>query len=271
MTADAPACPCGCGDFRTVFTYDRPPAGEVRFPFAAGPYRREVLRCRVCGHFVSRHAMDMRGLYRGGYVDATYGPGGMRAAFERIRALPPERSDNEGRVRRVAAYVRSVLGDRRTPRVLDVGSGLCVFLARLKAEGFAGVALDPDPRAVEHAREAAGVEGVAADFLTAPDMGTFDLICLNKVLEHVLDPRAMLAAALPRLGPGGVAYVELPDGEAAWPDGPEREEFFIDHHHVFSLASAAILAERAGFQTRVLERLREPSGKYTLRAFLARP
>jgi hypothetical protein len=38
---------------------------------------------------------------------------------------------------------------------------------------------------------------------------------------------------------------------------------------VFSPASVAMLAERSGFSPVVIERLREPSSKYTVRGFLA--
>ena len=40
---------------------------------------------------------------------------------------------------------------------------------------------------------------------------------------------------------------------------PDREEFFVEHHHVFSFASIAILANRAGFAPICVERVREPS------------
>ena len=46
-----------------------------------------------------------------------------------------------------------------------------------------------------------------------------------------------------------------------------REEFFIEHYHAFSLASIGLLIEKAGLTILSIERLREPSGKYTLRAF----
>ena len=94
-----------------------------------------------------------------------------------------------------------------------------------------------------------------------------DAITFNKVLEHVEDPVAMLAAARPLLAAGGFVYVEVPDAEGAAAHGPGREEFFIEHHHVFSAASTAMMAARAGLATLAVERLREPSGKFTLRAF----
>ncbi|MHC1791847.1 class I SAM-dependent methyltransferase [Solidesulfovibrio sp.] len=261
-----PTCPCGREYLVAVFRYDAPPAGESRFAFSGDRYRRDILRCPACGHFVSRHAMDMGGLYASAYVDATYGDA-MRAAFERIAALPPDRSDNEGRARCLIDVARRQFPDA-PPTVLDVGSGLCVFLHRMKREGWICTALDPDPRAAAHARDVVGVAALCGDFQTTPGLGLFQVITFNKVLEHVCDPVAVLARARRHLQPGGLVYVELPDGEAAWPEGPGREEFFIEHHHVMSLASTAILVAKAGFMARRIERLREPSGKYTLRAFL---
>ena len=261
-------CLCGGSELEPVFEYREPPEGEVRFPLA-GEYRRRMARCVHCGHFVSQHDMDMSGLYSGPYVEATYGAQGMRKAFDRIVALSPEKSDNTGRVARVIEYARTRFGAKQIS-VLDVGSGLCVFLHRLKREtGWRCTALDPDTRAAAHAREAAGVEAIFGDFVRLAPSATYDMLTFNKVLEHVLDPVAMLARAAGHLAPSGAVYVELPDGEAAAADGPGREEFFIDHHHVFSLKSLRLLAQRAGFAVLEEERLREPSTKYTLRAFLA--
>jgi SAM-dependent methyltransferase len=250
----------------SVFVYDAPPIGESHFAFTGGTYRREILRCSICGHFVSRYAMDMSGLYAGAYVDATYGDA-MRRTFERIIALPPEKSDNEGRARRVMAFAQHWFPEEK-PSILDVGSGLCVFLHRMQREGWKCTALDPDPRAAAHAREAVGVYAVCGDFENAPELGRFQVVTFNKVLEHVLDPVTALAGARRYLEPGGFVYMELPDGEAAWSEGPGREEFFIEHHHVFSMASAAILVMKSGLTAVRLERLREPSGKYTIWAQL---
>jgi 2-polyprenyl-3-methyl-5-hydroxy-6-metoxy-1,4-benzoquinol methylase len=260
-------CPCGGEAYDIVFRYDRPPEGETRFPSAASDYRRDVLRCRVCGHFVSRHEMDLTGLYAGEYVDATYGDH-MRRNFERIVSMPPELSDNEGRTRAVSDFAgRHYGGGQRVLRLLDVGSGLGVFPYRMAQEGWDCTALDPDARAVRHASEVAGVRSLQADFMLDEIAVRYDVVTLNKVLEHVRDPVAMLARARPILSPGGFVYVELPDGEEALHGGPGREEFFIEHHHIFSMVSMALMMTRAGFRLIRAERLREPSGKYTLRGF----
>lgn len=273
-TAEAPGarlrCLCGSERFATAFVYEKPPAGEVKFVSDTDTYRRELLRCETCGHFRSIHFMADKVEYTGGYVDATYGDlDGIRRSFERIVGLPLDRSDNAGRVGRILDFAASHLPGRSSdPSILDVGSGLCVFLHGMKAAGWRCTALDPDPRAVRHARETVGVDAVCRDFMTATDLGQHDVVSFNKVLEHVADPVAMLARSAALVSPGGFVYVELPDGEAAIGDGPGREEFFIDHPHVFSAASLAILCARAGFQIISSERLREPSTKFTLWAFI---
>ena len=258
----------------SAFVYDAPPEGEIRFEFSSDRYYREVLRCALCNHYISIHNMDMDSLYNDDYVSSTYvGDEGIRRNFEHINALDPATSDNTGRVRRVIDFADDYLTapqkENRRPSVLDVGSGLCVFLHRMKAAGWECTALDTDQRYIRHAEEVVGVRTLSGDFLTLDDgVGPFDVISFNKVLEHVEDPVAMLAKSADYLHDRGFVYIELPDGECAAAGGPGREEFFIEHHHIFSSASAAMLAARAGFSPLMIERLREPSSKYTLRVFL---
>ena len=261
-------CPCNGQHCRTAFRYAAPPAGETAFDLGGAPYDRAYARCESCGHWFSENPMELGGLYAGAYVDNTYGDR-LRATYERILALPAERSDNVARVAALVEFAQARFGAGASPRLLDVGSGLAVFVDRMKAAGWRCTALDPDARAAAHARDIVGVAAIAGDFMTTDlsPAGSFDVVTFNKVLEHLPDPVAMLARARPLLAPGGFVYFEVPDGEAAAGEGPGREEFFIEHHHVFSPASAALLTARAGFALLRLQRLREASGKFTLRVY----
>ena len=252
-----------------MFVYTEPPAGEIGFKRVPGQaYYREVWQFDLSRHFVSSHRMDVATGYAGDYVDATYADAaGMARTFARIIALPPERSDNAGRMRRLAAFAEGHFERAIGIRLLDVGSGLGVFPWAVKHAGWTCTALDPDPRAVGQIQENVGVDTVCGDFMTVASPGRYDIVTLNKVLEHVPDPIAMLRRAHECLAPGGVVYIEVPDGETASLEGPGREEFFIEHLHVFSLVSLAMMANRAGFEPLLVERLQEPSSKYTLRAF----
>lgn len=262
-------CPCGEAGVETTFVYDRPPEGEV-LTCAAERYRREFRRCFACGHWFSHYDMPFSQSYDGDYLDAAYGgAAAARRRYDAVMALPPERSDNYGRARRVDAFGRARLPRRGgAPTLLDVGAGLGVFPAVMTRLGWAATALDPEPRNAEHYRTTVGAAPWICDFLAddLDGLGTFDAVTFNKVLEHAPDPAVMLARARPLVRDGGFIYVELPDAAAAV-DGPAREEFGLGHDHVFSPASMAGLIERAGFAVQALERIREPSGKYTLWAF----
>jgi len=269
-------CPIsGCTESKRIFQYDSPPTGEVQFSRLNGQaYCREVWQFETSRHFVSVHNMDLGGLYEGEYNQSNYiDSAGMRKTFERITGLPPEGSDNTGRVRRIESFWQQRYDSPPATqrRLLDIGSGLAVFPFAMKNHGWLCTALDPDPVAVQHAREVAGVDGICGAIENAEIETVFNLITLNKVLEHVPDPIAMLSRCKQLLDSNGLIYIEVPDGEMASIDGKGREEFFIDHFHIFSFASLALLASRAGFVPVHIERLQEPSTKYTLRAFLEHP
>jgi 2-polyprenyl-3-methyl-5-hydroxy-6-metoxy-1,4-benzoquinol methylase len=266
VAAPVPCCPFAPGPWETIHEYRDPPDGETRFDSPL-PYERRLSRCRATGHVISTGAIAGSVTYDGAYVEATYGKRGVREAFERVMNLPVGASDNQGRVECVDRFVRARSPDRPR-RLLDVGAGLGVYPATLATRGWACTALDPDPIACRHLRKTVKVDVICADFAEAVIGERAELVTFNKVLEHVLDPERMLAAARAAVVPGGIVYVELPDAESAFEDGPGREEFFIEHHHVFSLASMILMARRAGFRTLHAERLIEPSGKHTLRSFL---
>ena len=92
-----------------------------------------------------------------------------------------------------------------------------------------------------------------------------------KLWSLVFEELAMLWRVHECLAPGGIVYVEVPDGEVAIEHGADREEFCIEHYCAFSMVALAMLVHQAGFRARLIERLVEPSGKFTLRAFLETP
>jgi SAM-dependent methyltransferase len=216
--------------------------------------------------------MNLSTLYAADYVDKTYGGSdGVRQAYKRIMGLDPDKSDNVGRVDRIVQFAQQHFENETNLKVLDIGSGLGVFLGRVRQiTNWICTALEPDRRLAEHAEQALDVEAIREDYRKLEWDRKFDIICLNKVLEHIEEPLDLLERCRRDLAPGGFLYLELPDGEAAMEDvdGYGREEFFVEHHHIFSMASMQLLISKAGFLSIRLERLREPSTKYTLRSFL---
>ena len=261
-------CPCDRSMFERVFTYTERPEGETAFDWTGQDYSRGYDRCQLCGHWFGVHQLDLRNLYSGDYVESTYGDR-LAATFERIISLPNEKSDNVGRRQRLLDFAAEQLASPSNPTLLDVGSGLGVFPYAMKEAGWICTALDPDPRACAHIAEQVQVSAINVDFLTADSqqLGMYDVVSLNKVIEHVENPCSMLRKAADATKFGGFVYIEVPDGDGAASEGQGREEFFVEHHHVFSTASLSSTVERSGLQVANIKRLVEPSGKYTLACF----
>jgi len=209
-------------------------------------------------------------MYSGLYNEATYS-NAILDKYDKIMALPFEKSDNKQRVSRIVKYLKDNSYKIHRMKVLDVGSGLGVFLGELIKEGVEAHCIDPDPTSVKHAINNIGVQSAfIGGFEDYHSEQKFDLITFNKVLEHVTNPVELLKKAKTHLNTNGQVYLELPDGKnAASNDGYiNREEFYIEHYTVFENNSLIYLAKRAGFRVGKILSLHEPSDKHTIFSFL---
>jgi SAM-dependent methyltransferase len=111
---------------------------------------------------------------------------------------------------RYDAFERLLGPGRR--RLLDVGSGPGYFLEHGARRGWSVRGLEPASQAVAHSR-ALGVD-VAQGFLdqsSAASLGRFDVVHMNEVLEHVPDPRRVLALVDGLLDRGGLVALMVPN------------------------------------------------------------
>jgi 2-polyprenyl-3-methyl-5-hydroxy-6-metoxy-1,4-benzoquinol methylase len=101
-------------------------------------------------------------------------------------------------------------------RVLDVGCGngsqLALPLAR---RGFQVTGIDVDTRSIEHAKE------LAKDLMNATFVcgdvaelkaGSFEVVILAEVLEHMTEPRGLLMESAKHLSEDGIVIVTVPNG-----------------------------------------------------------
>jgi len=111
---------------------------------------------------------------------------------------------------RYALFERVLPAGRR--RLLDVGSGPGYFLLHGQQRGWQVRGIEPSTKAAQHSRTL-GLEIVHAflDDDTAPKLGTYDVVHLNEVLEHVPDPRDVLRLAFGLLDPGGLIALMVPN------------------------------------------------------------
>jgi len=248
-----------------LFEYDKPPEGEITVNIGDQTYRRVLYQCQSCGHCENsfEHELD---LYSEAYTDAVYGDlDGLLKAFERVKRLGAEESDNLGRVAYLDQMIQTYSDSTNETKLLDIGAGMGIFVYEMNRLGYKCTAIDPDARNVLHISDNIGIRAIHGDYLKLELDDMFDVVTFNKVLEHVPDPSDLLEMSKNNLENNGLLYVEVPDAEQAVNHGSEREEFFIDHFHIFSMKSATRLLSDAGFTVLDQTRLHEPSGKFTLR------
>jgi 2-polyprenyl-3-methyl-5-hydroxy-6-metoxy-1,4-benzoquinol methylase len=276
----AAACAvCGAVADRELLQITQPDRFERHLGISADGYVRRWIECSSCGAATNVYQPGIRERLdelAAGYYEVDFAGSSIADKFDKIVALPPEKSDNAQRVERILAFLR---GWRTTPgqprRVLDIGAGTGVFLWRFLElagrEGWSGTSVEPDPIAAAHLRQLRGFEVVESVFNASRGLKDFDLVTLNKVVEHLADPVALLREAATALRPAGVMYVEVPDKLTAQHRAPNDNILGALHCHLYDPASVAILLSRAGLMPLRVERVFDPSGKLTIAAFATLP
>jgi 2-polyprenyl-3-methyl-5-hydroxy-6-metoxy-1,4-benzoquinol methylase len=175
----------------------------------------------------------------------------------------------------LATFRRRLRGLERwlppTGRALDVGCGAGDFLRTLVERGWQVAGVEPSRAAREAAARTLGVGVVRAGTLEQAGLepGSFDLVTLWDVLEHLPDPLGSLRSVRALLRPTGRLVIETQDIESAvarrmgrrWHHFKHAEH--LVHFHRGTLARALELSgfEPLGFRATT-------GGKYVSRAFV---
>ena len=100
------------------------------------------------------------------------------------------------------------------PKVLDIGCGAGEWLLAARSAGWEAVGADPDPEAVEQARQIGLAVRAGSTEAWADQAGTFEAVTMNHVIEHVHDPNQALEEVFDLLRPGGQLFIETPNVDA---------------------------------------------------------
>lgn len=157
-----------------------------------------------------------------------------------------ERVDASSRFRQVSRQVKA--GDR----VLDVGCGRGLVLAKLRERGCAVVGTELSAHSSKYAREQLGLEILQKNLgdCAFPD-NAFDCITLFHSLEHLPDPLDELRELHRIVKPGGRILVEVPRFDSFYSKIFRDKWFHLDvprHLYHFEDDTLMPLLEKGGFE-----------------------
>jgi 2-polyprenyl-3-methyl-5-hydroxy-6-metoxy-1,4-benzoquinol methylase len=214
------------------------------------PYSDDYRVCRACGTLVSRAPWTAE-LYNDDYwTKRQTEHHGLPDIRKRARLDLPERC---------AHWLRRLLSLRLPPaRVLEVGCAHGGYVALLGWAGYDAVGTEISPSVVRFAKETFAVN-VLAGFVEkqAFEAGSFDIIVLNDVIEHLPDPVSTLTHCARLLSRNGLFAIQTPEYKEhlSYADLRASNDLFLkhmdrnndEHLYLFSRRSVGELFSRLGF------------------------
>ncbi len=161
-------------------------------------------------------------------------------------------------------------------RILDVGCAAGYFLRVMREQGHEVLGIEPSAAIAGLARQELGDQTVfVGDLDKAPEAlgyrpGTFGLVTLWDVIEHIPDPQAALRHLRPMLQPGGKLLLETQNVASRWARllGRRWHHYkHLEHLYHFSPETIARLLDDCGFK--VLYCGPAYAGKYVSFGFIA--
>ncbi len=120
----------------------------------------------------------------------------------------------EGKWAAIRTWVKKLKEEHGTElRILDVGSGQGELVAGAREAGFHAEGLEFSEAMIQSAKSKYGIELHRISIEEAAERwpGSYDVVSLCAVLEHVQNPDSMIAAAARLLRPNGMLFLDIPN------------------------------------------------------------
>lgn len=236
--ADTACTLCGGSRFQVVYpatlTVDRLLEGV---PFAISQHRAgqhlRIVRCRACALV---------------FVNPRLAQGANTELYEDM-VDPGYTREREGRLEIARRAVRK-LG--APGRLLDIGCAAGYSLQAAREAGWEVEGIDPSRWAVEEAWRTFGIRVRQGPVEGARwDDASFDAVVMADVVEHLSDPRPVLAEVRRLLKPGGVLYLTTPDYNCVWSRVMRNRWWMVipEHNYYFTRRTLRMLLAEASFRT----------------------
>jgi len=168
----------------------------------------QFVKCTGCGLLYVNPQLDPAQLidhYRSGLSSDSW--------VEVLMSEEEQRWSRENKFGRVIKDLNTLFPPRG--KILDIGCSIGLFLKMAKDEGWQPFGLEINTKAVAYAKEHFGleIEGKLLHEVDYPDK-CFTVISMWGVLEHLAEPRSVLAHVYRLLDDNGVFVVFVPNGHS---------------------------------------------------------
>ena len=188
-----------------------------------------------------------------------YGPN-----YDRFIGRAGDSSDQRWRSRR-----ETIRSYKSGGKLLDLGCSSGSFLETLKDQPWQLFGVEMSPKAAAQAIARSGANVFVGDILDATfEPASFDVITCFDVLEHVYEPRKVMAKVCQWLKPNGIFYTLVPNIECGEARLYKSYWYALElprHLSHFCPASLKYLADSVGLQVAYLKTHRNSAVEYSLR------
>lgn len=223
--------------------------GAIAWAPLPDPRLAHLKSCGDCGLVRVREMPALHDLH------GLYGPSYYASPESHIVGYENYEADRHNIVRTARRRLRLIERYHPTPgRLLDVGCALGFFMDAAREHGWQPTGVDLSSYAVRLAQDSGAGDAYCGELVDIGFAdGSFDVVTLWDVIEHMRDPLGQLRECHRVLQDGGLLLLSTPDlgSLMARLTGARWMGFKLadEHLYYFSRRTIAQLLERAGFET----------------------
>ena len=218
-------CLCGSTNFTKLFNYDRYCLWHP------------VVICKDCGLIMSNPQLTDEE-YSKFYISDIYSEiykGGVNFT-EKIDWRYKDSNP-------IFQYLEPIMKNNNLKKIIEFGCGGGWNLIPFRNNGFDVIGYDYSPKLINHGKDNYNLNLKQGSFDDVENVGDFDLIILNHVIEHFTDMENSLEKLKKIIKPNGMIYVGLPNLELF-----ARGQFQNAHTYYFTKKTFKHYMEKFGFE-----------------------